>query len=81
MARFHTFAFGAGGGTGLVAVRRTSLELGALASGPVSAGRHLLARQLVRLAMPCVEAEAFETEESPRNDRREVESLRMSKTN
>jgi len=42
-------------------------------------GRRLLARQLVLLAMPCVEAEAFETEESPKNDSREVESLRMSK--
>lgn len=64
-----------------MAVRRTSLELASLASGTISAGRHLLARQLVRLAMPCVEAEAFETEESPKNDSREVESLRMSKTN
>ena len=68
---FHTFV-----------LRRTSSEPGALARTAVSVGRHLLARELVLLAVPRMDAEEAETIDSPKNEKRysrEVESLRTSK--
>ena len=54
---FHTFV-----------LRRTSSEPGALARTAVSVGRHLLARELVLLAVPRMDAEAAEAIHSPKNE-------------